>query len=120
MNEGDKREEMWVNKSKKEEKEKIVAYLRSRLFPWNFIFEDVAEDSVEHFIPYAIQMCEVKGIEKSSVGEEEVKRVITREVKEAVNDYLFDPEDKEMMRMHGDDFAAIYPFAFSQCLAHVI
>lgn len=110
---------MWWKKKGKEGKEKVVAYLRSRLFPWNFIFEDVEEDSVEHFIPYAIQMCEAKGIEKGSVGEDAVKEVITREVKEAVDDYLFDPDDKEMIRMHGD-FAAIYPFAFSQCLTYVI
>jgi sporulation protein YlmC with PRC-barrel domain len=110
---------MWWKKKGKEEKEKVVAYLRSKLFPWNFIFEDVAEDAVEHFVPYAIQMCEAKGIEKDSVGVEKVKEVITREVKEAVDDYLFDPEDKEMIRMHGK-FAAVYPFAFSQCLAYVI
>ena len=110
---------MWWKKKGKVEKEKVVAYLRSKLFPWSFIFEDVAEDAVEHFVPYAIQMCEAKSIDKGSVGEETVKEVITREVREAVDDYLFDPEDKEMIRMHGK-FAAIYPFAFSQCLAHVI
>ena len=110
---------MWWKKKGKEEKEKVVAYLRSKLFPWNFIFEDVAEDAVEHFVPYAIQMCEAKGIEKGAIGVEAVKAVITREVLEAVDDYLFDPEDKEMIRMHGK-FAAIYPFAFSQCLAYVI
>lgn len=109
----------WKKKGSKEEKEKVVAYLRSKLFPWNFIFEDVAEDAVEHFVPYAIQMCEAKGIEKGSIGIEEVKEVITREVKEAVDDYLFDPADKEMIRMHGK-FVAQYPFAFSRCLAYVI
>ena len=111
---------MWWKKSSKEGKEKVVAYLRSRLFPWNFIFEDVEEASVEHFIPYALQMCEAKGIEKGSVGKEDVKRVVTQEVKEAVSDYLFEPEDKAMIRVHGREFAAIYPFAFSQGLAHAI
>ncbi|MBN1762701.1 MAG: PRC-barrel domain-containing protein [Methanomicrobia archaeon] len=110
---------MLLKKAGKEEKEKVVAYLRSKLFPWNFIFEDVTDAAIEHFVPYAIQMCEAKGLEKGSVGLEDVKEVITREVKEAVDDYLFDPEDREMIRMHGD-FAAIYPFAFSQCLAHAI
>ena len=110
---------MLLKKAGKEGKEKVVAYLRSKLFPWNFIFEDVADAAIEHFVPYAIQMCEAKGLEKGSVGLEDVKEVITREVKEAVDDYLFDPEDREMIRMHGD-FAAIYPFAFSQCLAHAI
>lgn len=110
---------MWLKKTGKEEREKVIAYLRSKIFPWNFIFEDVADAAIEHFVPYAIQMCEAKGIDKGSVSVENVKEVITREVKEAVDDYLFDPEDKEMIRMHGK-FAADYPFAFSQCLAHVI
>ena len=110
---------MLLKKAGKEEKEKVIAYLRSKLFPWNFIFEDVPNAAIEHFVPYATQMCEAKGLEKGSVGFEDVKEVITREVKEAVDDYLFDPEDREMIRMHGD-FAAIYPFAFSQCLAHAI
>lgn len=99
--------------------EKVVAYLRSKLFPWNVIFEDVEGAAVEHFVPYAIQMCEAKGIEKGAISRDEVKEVITREIKEAVDDYLFDPEDKEMIRMHGK-FATVYPFAFSQCLAHAI
>ena len=108
-----------MKKAEKEEKEKVVAYLRSKLFPWNFIFEDVTDAAIEHFVPYAIQMCEAKGLEKGSIGLEDVKEVITREVKEAVDDYLFDPEDTEMIRMHGK-FATSYPFAFSQCLAHAI
>jgi len=110
---------MWWNRRGREEKEKVIAYLRSKMFPWNFIFEDVAEDAVEHFVPYAIQMCEAKGIEKGAIEVDAVKPVITREVREAVNDYLFDPRDKEMMRMHGK-FVADYPFAFSQSLAYVI
>ncbi|MHC1610164.1 MAG: PRC-barrel domain-containing protein [Candidatus Methanospirareceae archaeon] len=110
---------MWWKRREREGKEKVVAYLRSKVFPWNFIFEDVTEDALEHFVPYAIQMCEAKGIEKGAIGVEEVKAVIRREVREAVNDYLFDPGDKEMIRMHGK-FAPIYPFAFSQSLAYVI
>ncbi|MCW3129514.1 MAG: PRC-barrel domain-containing protein [Methanophagales archaeon] len=105
----------------KEGKEKVIAYLRSKLFPWNFIFEDVEDGAIEHFVTYAIQICEGKGIEKRTIpaGEGAVKELITREVKEAVNDYLFDPEDKEMIRMHGK-FAVSYPFAFTQCLVHTI
>jgi len=34
----------------KEGREKTVAYLRSRLFPWNFVFEPVEEDAIKHFI----------------------------------------------------------------------
>ena len=110
---------MWWKRREKEDKEKVIAYLRSKMFPWNFIFEDVVEDAVEHFVPYAIQMCEAKGIEKGAIEVDAVKAVITREVREAVNDYLFDPRHKEMMRMHGK-FVADYPFAFSQSLAYVI
>ncbi len=110
---------MWWKKKGKEEKEKVIAYLRSRLFPWNFILEDVEEDSIKHFVPYAIQMCEGKGIDKGAISEEEVKEVIAKEVREAVNDYLFDPEDKDMTKMHGK-LAPTYPFAFSQCLLHAI
>lgn len=105
----------------REEKEKVVAYLRSRLFPWNFIFEDVEEDAIKHFVTYAIQICEGKGIDKRSISVEgvEIKELIIKEVKEAVNDYLFDANDRDMVRMHGD-FAGSYPFAFAQCLAHTI
>ena len=103
----------------KEEKEEVVGHLRSKVFPWNFILEDVDGEAVRHFVPYAIQMCEAKGIERGSVESEAVREVITREIKEAVNDYLFDPEDVEIARMHGR-FAEQYPFAFSQSLAFVI
>ena len=103
------------------EKEKVVAYLRSKLFPWNFIFESVDEDAIKHFITYAIQICEGKGIDKRSMPIDgvEIKELITKEVKEAVNDYLFDADDRDMVRMHGD-FAGSYPFAFAQCLVHTI
>ncbi|MCK4475680.1 MAG: PRC-barrel domain-containing protein [Methanophagales archaeon] len=108
-------------RKEKEEKEKVIAYLRSRLFPWNFIFEDIEEDAIKHFVLYAIQICEGKGVEKRSISTDEgkVKELITREVKEAVNDYLFDAEDSDMIRMHGE-FAVSYPFAFAQCLVHTI
>lgn len=110
---------MWWKKSGREEKEKIVAYLRSKLFPWNFIFEEVEEEAIEHYAPFAIQMCAAKGIERDVVDREAVKDVIQHEVKEAVEDYLFDPEDREMVRMHGR-FAPLYPFAFSQAMAYAI
>lgn len=109
---------MWKKKDR-EEKEKVIAYLRSRLFPWNFVFEDVEPDAVEHFVPYAIQVCEGKGINKKAMGGEILKEVITREVREAVNDYLFDPGDKEIIKMHSK-FITDYPFAFSQCLVYTI
>ncbi|MGC9444092.1 MAG: PRC-barrel domain-containing protein [Candidatus Methanospirareceae archaeon] len=103
----------------KEDKEEVVGHLRSKIFPWNFILEDVDGEAVRHFVPYAIQMCEAKGIERGSVEGDAVRDVITREIKEAVEDYLFDPDDEEISRMHGQ-FAEQYPFAFSQSLAFVI
>jgi len=105
----------------KEEREKIVAYLRSKLFPWNFVFESVEEDAIKHFILYAIQICEGKGIDRGSIpiDKEGIKELIRKEVKEAVNDYLFDADDRDMVRMHGK-FAVSYPFAFVQCLVHTI
>lgn len=106
-------------KRKKEEKEKVVAYLRSRLFPWNFLLEEVEAAALEHFIPYAIQICEAKGIDKTTVAKDDAKEVIAKEVRDAVNDYLFDLREKEMHKLHGE-FAALYPFAFSQCLAYTI
>jgi sporulation protein YlmC with PRC-barrel domain len=109
---------MWKKKDK-EEKEKVISYLRSRSFPWNFIFEDLEEDPIQHFVPYAIQMCEGKGISKKTIGDEDVRDVIAREVREAVNDYLFEPEDMEMIKMHGK-LASTYPFAFSQSLVYTI
>jgi len=51
------------------EKEKVIAYRRSKLFPWNFIFEDVEPAAIEHFVPYAVQ---VLGDLKNS-GEEATK-----------------------------------------------
>ncbi|RJS72605.1 PRC-barrel domain containing protein [Methanophagales archaeon] len=105
----------------KEGREKAVAYLRSRLFPWNFVFEPVEEDAIKHFVRYAIQICEEKGIEKGtiSVSKDDVKELITKEVKEAVNEYLFDVDGEDMTRIHGK-FAVSYPFAFAQCLVHTI
>ncbi|MCW7079524.1 MAG: PRC-barrel domain-containing protein [Candidatus Methanospirare jalkutatii] len=38
------------------EREKVIAYRRSKLFPWNFIFEDVEPAAIEHFVPYAVQV----------------------------------------------------------------
>jgi len=107
----------------KEGRERAVAYLRSRLFPWNFVFEPVEEDAIKHFVTYAIQICEEKGIEKGTipvpVTGDDVKELITKEVKEAVNEYLLDVDNGVMTKIHGK-YAVSYPFAFAQCLVHTI
>jgi len=102
-----------------EEKEKVIAYLKSRLFPWNFILEDVEEEPLEHFVPYAMQMCGTKGITKGSVKEGEAKAIIATELRDAMTEYLSDEGNRELREIHGE-FAAQYPFAFAQCLVHAI
>lgn len=111
------------------EKEKIFTFLRSRLFPWNFVLENVEEDAIRHFLKHAIQISKMKGIgsekfsEEIGKGEEEeeggLKERITKEVKDIVNDYLFNPYDKDAIKKHGI-FAHEFPFAFSQCWVHLI
>ncbi len=101
------------------EKEKVNAYLKSRLFPWNFILEDVEEAPIEHFVPYAMQMCKAKGITKGSVKDGEAKAIIATELRDAMNAYLSDEGNRELIEIHGE-FAAQYPFAFAQCLVHAI
>ncbi|MEA3488107.1 MAG: PRC-barrel domain-containing protein [Euryarchaeota archaeon] len=102
-----------------EEKEKVIAFLKSRLFPWNFILEDVEEAPIEHFVPYAMQMCEAKGITNGSVKDGEAKAIIATELRNAMNAYLSDDGNSELREIHGE-FAAQYPFAFAQCLVHAI
>jgi sporulation protein YlmC with PRC-barrel domain len=72
-----------------------------------------------HFVRYAIQLEQVKGVNKKFTEKEEVKGMITKWVKDVVNDYLFDPDDRDAIRMHGK-FTDDYPFAFSQCLMYTI
>ena len=103
------------------DEEKVIAYMTSRLFPWNFIVEDVDSESLRHFVPYAIQICEDKGIKKGSIERDrvdKVKEVIEKEVKWMLNDYLHQ-EDRDAARIHGK-FYAQYPFAFAQALIYTI
>ena len=101
------------------ERGKVIAYLRSQLFPWNFVIEDVEEESIEHFVPYAIRMCEAKGIKKGTVEEGEEKAVISNELRDAMNYYLSEAGDREVVKTHGE-FAADYPFAFAQSLVYTV
>ena len=100
------------------DEEKVIAYMTSRLFPWNFIVEDVDPESLRHFVPYAIQICEDRGIKKGSIERDRVKEVIEKELKWMLNDYLHQ-EDRDVTRAHGK-FYAQYPFAFAQALIHTI
>ncbi len=97
-------------------KGKVAAYMSSRLYPWNFIIEEVDEASLKRYIPYAIQICEDKGISRGKMDQTGARDVIEREVKHLLNDYL-QPAGKEVMRVqHGRD----YPFAFVQALIYSI
>jgi len=102
------------------DEEKVFAYMRSRLFPWNFIVEDVDLESLRYFVPYAIRICEDRGIKKGLVERESAREVIERELKWMLNDYLHaEAKGTEAMGMHGK-FYAQYPFAFAQALMHTI
>jgi len=90
------------------DEEKIFAYMRSRLFPWNFIVEDVELESLRHFVPYAIRICEDRGIKKGSIERESAREVIERELRWMLNDYL-----------HAEAKGA-EAFAFAQALMHTI
>ena len=90
------------------DEEKVFAYMRSRLFPWNFIVEDVDLESLRHFVPYAIRICEDRGIKKGSIERESAREVIERELKWMLNDYLH-------AEARGTE-----AFAFAQALMHTI
>ena len=100
------------------DEEKVIAYMTSRLFPWNFIVEDVDPESLRHFVPYAIQICEDRGIKKGSIERDRVKEVIEKELRWMLNDYLHQ-ENRDVTRAHGKLYAQ-YPFAFAQALIHTI
>ena len=170
-------------KRRRVEKEKAIAYSRSKLFPWNFIFEDVEPAAIEHFVPYAVQVLgdlsfggeghsaaaaaeaneaaaktalaregrrvawwnggssgggssvsgaggvfassrSIERREERAAGESEVEKErlrerIREEVRLLVSDFLSDADDEDALRMHGE-FAALFPFAFSQCLVQAM
>ncbi|GEM_PF-607783 len=133
------------------DKEKVIAYRRSKLFPWNFIFEDVDERAIEYFAPYAVQILGGRhdqkkeesaqrslrehaeaGVKRGAfhsgggssaeerfVDKEYLRRRIREEVSAVVSDFLFDTDDEDAIKMHGD-FAQFFPFAFSQCLVQAM
>ncbi len=98
-------------------KERINAYISSRLYPWNFIIEEVDSVSLRRYIPYAIQICEDKGISRGKLDPAGARDVIEREVKRVLNEYLH-PAGRDVMRMHHRDVD--YPFAFAQALIYSI
>ncbi|MHC1582226.1 MAG: hypothetical protein ACXQT5_04415, partial [Candidatus Syntropharchaeia archaeon] len=93
--------------------DKVFAYSKSKLFPWNFLIEAVDDEAIEHFMSYVPKKSwKIK-------SPDELREVIAKEIKNVVDDYLFDPKDPNARSIHGK-FARVFPFAYSQCLAHVL
>ncbi|HIH36936.1 MAG TPA: PRC-barrel domain containing protein [Methanocellales archaeon] len=67
-------------------KERVHNYLRSRLFPWNFLMEPVADETLEHFIKKDFRI--PSAIMEKDLSKEELSNVICDEVKRIVKEYL--------------------------------
>ncbi|MDD3421261.1 MAG: PRC-barrel domain-containing protein [Methanocellales archaeon] len=67
-------------------KERVHNYLRSRLFPWNFLMEPVADETLEHFIKKDFMI--PPAIMENDPSKEELSNVICDEVKRIVKEYL--------------------------------
>lgn len=80
-------------------KEKVHNYLRSRLFPWNFLMETVADETIEHFIKKDFMI--PSAIMENDLSKEELSNIICDEVKKIAKEYLIN-KDK------------IDPFAYAQ------
>ncbi|MDI6889255.1 MAG: PRC-barrel domain-containing protein [Methanocellales archaeon] len=94
--------------------DKAFTYLKSRLFPWNFLLEPVDDASIEHYIKLAIPRA-VGALKKGS----DIETVFAFKVKEIADDFLRNPEDAKARKVHGR-FAKDYPFAYAQCLAYAM
>jgi len=94
--------------------DKAFTYLKSRLFPWNFLLEPVDGRSIEHYIKLAMSRA-VGALKKES----DIKLVFASKVREVAGDFLRNPDDPKARKMHGR-FAKDYPFAYAQCLAYAM
>lgn len=84
--------------------DKVHNYLRSQLFPWNFLFEPVNEKALRHFAGF-ISPFSLSG---------DVQETIKSAVREIAIDYLIEPDNRDASKTHGQ-FVHDYPFAYSQC-----
>jgi len=94
--------------------DKVFTYLKSQLFPWNFLLEPVDDASIEHYIKLAIPRA-VGALKKRS----DIGAVFAFKVREIADDFLRDPDDHRARKIHGR-FAKDYPFAYAQCLAYAM
>jgi len=103
---------------KEELKSKVASYYRSKLFPWNFIFEDVDRQSLEHFMSFAAQAA-AGVVPSKDASKEDALRIITEGVRSIVNNFLLCADDADAVALHGR-FASDYPFAMSQCFVYAV
>jgi sporulation protein YlmC with PRC-barrel domain len=88
--------------------DKLHNYLRSPLFPWNFLFEPVPEDSLKHFIRWLAPTNCIDEISEERIADE---------LRTIANDYIIDPDNDFAKKMHGR-FVHDYPFAYGQCVVY--
>jgi sporulation protein YlmC with PRC-barrel domain len=84
--------------------DKVHNYLRSQLFPWNFLFEPVTEPALRHFARF-VSPSPLSG---------DVQESIKSAVNDIATDYLAEPDNKDALKTHGQ-FVHDYPLAYSQC-----
>ncbi|MDD2666741.1 MAG: PRC-barrel domain-containing protein [Methanocellales archaeon] len=66
-------------------KERVHNYLRSRLFPWNFLMEPVDDETLEHFVKKDFM---IPSVILDDLSKEELSNVICDEVKRISKEYL--------------------------------
>ncbi len=94
--------------------DKVYNYLKSRLFPWNFLLEPVDDTAIEHYMKLAIPRA--VGLLRKNLNAE---KVIADEVRKITNDFLIDPDNEYARNIHGK-FVDVYPFAYAQCLVYAM
>ncbi|MDI6639807.1 MAG: PRC-barrel domain-containing protein [Methanocellales archaeon] len=86
--------------------DKVYNYLRSRLFPWNFLMEPVDDATIEHFIKEDFMIPPGMDNEPSK---EELLKIICDEVQKIANEYL-----------NARHSRLVDPFAYAQALIYTM
>jgi len=94
--------------------DKTFTYLKSRIFPWNFLLEPVDDSSIRHYIKLATPRA-IGALKKRS----NIQTVLSSKIREVADDFLRNPDDSRARKIHGR-FAKDYPFAYAQCLAYAM
>ena len=87
--------------------DKVYNYLRSRLFPWNFLMEPVDDTTVEHFIKKDFMI--PPGIMGDEPSKEELSKIICDEVRKIANECL-----------NARHSRLVNPFAHAQALVYTM